>query len=240
MSSQNFYSVLGIARTADSATIKRAYRELAMKWHPDKNPGKIAEAEVKFLAISEAYTTLSDPAKRTKYDSGLDAQERPSSPKSPFGASFPFGAAAGFGAGFPFGGAAFRGNPRAYEPDSDDFDDDFDDIEDMDDMDDDFFDLLGMGVPRGPRTPRKPIDPFSVHIVNLGAITSEFKIRDAFSKFGHVVSIHLMRDRRTRASEGKGFVRFATTEACRKCVSTRNIMIDGHCIGILQAYQRGA
>jgi DnaJ-class molecular chaperone len=65
---RDFYSILGVARDADAATLKRAYRALAMKWHPDKNPGNQEEAQVRFQEIAEAYETLSNPEKRAVFD----------------------------------------------------------------------------------------------------------------------------------------------------------------------------
>ena len=59
--------LLGVARGADDATIKSAYRKLAMQYHPDRNPGD-AEAETRFKAISAAYDVLKDPQKRAAYD----------------------------------------------------------------------------------------------------------------------------------------------------------------------------
>jgi len=67
MAKADFYETLGVARSADEATLKSAYRKLAMKYHPDRNPGD-AEAEVKFKEIGEAYETLKDPQKRAAYD----------------------------------------------------------------------------------------------------------------------------------------------------------------------------
>lgn len=64
---QDYYAVLGVPRTATAADIKRAYRKLARKYHPDVNPGDRA-AEEKFKQISEAYAVLSDPEKRQRYD----------------------------------------------------------------------------------------------------------------------------------------------------------------------------
>jgi molecular chaperone DnaJ len=64
----NFYEVLGVEQTASAEDIKKAYRALAKKWHPDVNPDNKAEAEEKFKTISSAYETLSDPAKRQAYD----------------------------------------------------------------------------------------------------------------------------------------------------------------------------
>lgn len=67
MSDRDYYEVLGVARDADGAAIKSAYRKLAMKWHPDQNPGN-PEAEAKFKEINEAYAILSDAEKRAQYD----------------------------------------------------------------------------------------------------------------------------------------------------------------------------
>lgn len=93
-SKRDYYEVLGVGRDADDAAIKKAYRVLAKKYHPDMNPGD-AEAEKKFKEASEAYAVLSDPDKRRQYDQ--------------FGhAAFEGGAggAGGFG-GFDFNGADF-------------------------------------------------------------------------------------------------------------------------------------
>lgn len=67
MSKRDFYEVLDVARTADEGELKSAFRKLAMKFHPDKNPGD-AEAEARFKELNEAYQTLSDPQKRAAYD----------------------------------------------------------------------------------------------------------------------------------------------------------------------------
>ncbi|MEY4500315.1 MAG: hypothetical protein RIS52_205 [Pseudomonadota bacterium] len=65
--SDDYYELLEIERTADDGVIKSSYRKLAMRWHPDKNPGDAA-AEAKFKSISEAYDILKDPQKRAAYD----------------------------------------------------------------------------------------------------------------------------------------------------------------------------
>ena len=64
---RDYYEVLGVDRNADDATLKKAYRTLAKKYHPDTNPGD-KEAEAKFKEASEAYAILSDPDKRRQYD----------------------------------------------------------------------------------------------------------------------------------------------------------------------------
>ena len=64
---RDYYEVLGVDKNADEAALKKAYRVLAKKYHPDTNPGD-KEAEAKFKEASEAYAVLSDPEKRRQYD----------------------------------------------------------------------------------------------------------------------------------------------------------------------------
>jgi molecular chaperone DnaJ len=79
-SKRDYYEVLGVARDADEDTLKRAYRKLAMQYHPDRNVGD-AEAEAKFKEASEAYDVLRDPHKRQLYDryghAGLEGTAMP-------------------------------------------------------------------------------------------------------------------------------------------------------------------
>ena len=82
---RDYYEVLGINRSADKDTIKKAYRKMAKKYHPDSNAGN-ADAEEKFKEVTEAYNVLSDPEKKKLYDQ--------------FGhAAFEEGGGAGYGAG---------------------------------------------------------------------------------------------------------------------------------------------
>src|SRR5690606_14700233 len=67
MAKRDYYDVLGVSRNADQAEIKSAYRKLAIKYHPDKNPNN-KEAEEKFKEAAEAYEVLSNPEKRSRYD----------------------------------------------------------------------------------------------------------------------------------------------------------------------------
>ena len=89
----DYYERLEVERGADEATLKSAYRRLAMKWHPDRNPGD-AKAEQQFKAINEAYDVLKDPQKRAAYDRFGHA------------AFTQGGGGGGFGGGQDFGGFA--------------------------------------------------------------------------------------------------------------------------------------
>lgn len=64
---RDFYKILGVPRSAKEREIKKAFKKLSMKFHPDKNHGN-EEAAKKYLDISSAYDALSDPEKRRKYD----------------------------------------------------------------------------------------------------------------------------------------------------------------------------
>ena len=87
---RDYYEVLGVDKNASDAELKKAYRKLAKKYHPDTNPGD-KEAEAKFKEASEAYAVLSDADKRRQYDQ--------------FGhAAFEQGGGAGGFGGFDFGG----------------------------------------------------------------------------------------------------------------------------------------
>jgi len=117
LSKKDFYSLLNVSRSATADEIKKAYRKLAMQYHPDKNPGD-KKAEEKFKEFSEAYEVLSDPKKREMYD-----QFGHAGTQGGFGgAGGPFG-----GAGGPFGGAG-AGAGQGQDPFQDIFSDVFSEI----------------------------------------------------------------------------------------------------------------
>lgn len=66
----SYYDVLNVPKDADNKVISDAYKKMALKWHPDKNPDNVEEANQRFQQISEAYQVLSDGNKRFKYDRG--------------------------------------------------------------------------------------------------------------------------------------------------------------------------
>ena len=113
----DYYELLEVERSADDATIKSSYRRLAMRFHPDKNPGD-AEAEAKFKAISSAYSCLSDPQKRAAYDRYGHAAFEQGGMGGGGGSPFGEGGFSDLGDifetifGNAFGGGGGRGQPR--------------------------------------------------------------------------------------------------------------------------------
>mmetsp|Transcript_37420 Transcript_37420/g.49202 ORF Transcript_37420/g.49202 Transcript_37420/m.49202 type:complete len:154 (+) Transcript_37420:119-580(+) len=129
--SDDYYTVLGLDRGADENQIKKAYRKLAIKWHPDKNPDNQEAAGEVFKKIGEAYSVLSDANKRTIYDQygkqGLEQGGGGGSGGFGGGHSAFFHGGGGRGGGFSFAEAddIFRRFFGGRDPFADFFDDDF-------------------------------------------------------------------------------------------------------------------
>ena len=139
MKSRTYYEILGVEKTANDEELKKAYRKMAKKYHPDANPDNKAEAEAKFKEVNEAYEVLSNPQKRKMYDQ--------------FGTADPQGFGGFNGAGGPFGG----GNYYSYTSSG------FDGFSDFGDLGDIFSSFFGGGARTGGRTqaqrgPRKGAD----------------------------------------------------------------------------------
>ena len=115
---RDYYDILGVPKSASAADLKRAYRKLAMQWHPDRN--KSSDAETKFKEINEAYQVLSDTKKKSAYDQFGHAAFDPASgggAGGPFGGSRqgPFTYYYTSGGDNPFGGANFGGFSDPFE-----------------------------------------------------------------------------------------------------------------------------
>ena len=104
---RDYYEVLGVSKNASDDEIKKAYRKLAIKYHPDKNPGD-KEAEAKFKEINEAHDVLSDKQKRARYDQFGHAGVGGAS-GNPFAGGNPFA-----NGGNPFSGGAFNYNGQTF------------------------------------------------------------------------------------------------------------------------------
>lgn len=145
---EDLYQVLGVARDATDETIKKAYRKLARKLHPDVNPGDTA-AEERFKLVSQAYSVLSDPDKRKAYDefgevsleAGFDA-EKARQMREQFGARF--------GGGFPGFGGAGSGGPEGFEESFA--------FGNLDDLLGDVYARRGWSRGQGGRRPRRGVD----------------------------------------------------------------------------------
>lgn len=115
---KDYYKILGLSKDASDADIKKAYRKLALQYHPDKNAGD-EKAEARFKEIGEAYTILSDPQKRQRFDSGVDLDGGMGGMGGGFDSSGVdindvFAQMFGGGGGFPGGAGGFPGQAGGF------------------------------------------------------------------------------------------------------------------------------
>jgi len=106
----DYYKILGVSKTASAADIKRAYRKLSLKYHPDKNPAP--DAATKFAEIAAAYDVLSDPEKRETYNRGGEDAVKMQEQRGSQQAADPFSIFEAFGFGGGFGGGRGREEQR--------------------------------------------------------------------------------------------------------------------------------
>eukprot|EP01017_Pseudomicrothorax_dubius_P014547 TRINITY_DN1695_c0_g1_i11.p1 TRINITY_DN1695_c0_g1~~TRINITY_DN1695_c0_g1_i11.p1 ORF type:complete len:223 (-),score=39.85 TRINITY_DN1695_c0_g1_i11:161-829(-) len=159
---KDLYKVLEVSKTASDAEIKKAYRKLALRWHPDKNPDNTKEAEEKFKEISEAYAILSDAEKRKTYDRyGYSAFHNNAAGSAPRGHH---GGGVRFTTHFPAGGFGFDDDDFTFDKANRIFEEFFKNFGFDNDMDSDWFfgrrSRRGMNNAQGGA--RQRADPFSV------------------------------------------------------------------------------
>lgn len=141
---QDYYSVLGVAKSASASELKSAYRKQALKWHPDKN--KAAGAEAKFKEINQAYEVLSDPKKKQAYDQyGHEAFTRQG-----FGRAGPAGASGASGQSYQSGPFSYTYTSSGGGNPFEGFD--FGGFSDPFDIFEQFFGFAGSGGRRAPKS----------------------------------------------------------------------------------------
>jgi len=155
VASKDYYSILGVTKSASDADIKKAYRKLALQYHPDRNKGNKASEE-KFKEVTKAYEVLSDSQKRQTYDQFGEAAFEQGNPYSG-------------GQGGPFGGFGQQGNPFTYTYSSNGGNFDFGGFSDPFDIFEQFF---GGGNPFG-RTQRR--STYSLTISFMEAVNGATK-----------------------------------------------------------------
>mmetsp|Transcript_134828 Transcript_134828/g.319613 ORF Transcript_134828/g.319613 Transcript_134828/m.319613 type:complete len:431 (-) Transcript_134828:303-1595(-) len=112
---KDYYKILGVNKKADDKALKKAYKKLALKWHPDKHVDDKEKATAKFQEIAEAYETLSDPEKRKLFDLGGEEAVKGQPPESGAGGAGPGAGGTGPGAQFSFNGQNVQVDPETFQ-----------------------------------------------------------------------------------------------------------------------------
>ena len=194
---RDYYEVLGVSKTATEDELKKAYRKLAKKYHPDANPDNKEEAEAKFKEVNEAYEVLSDPKKRQMYDQ--------------FGTVDPQGF--GGGAGGPFGG----GNYYSYSSSGFNGFNGFDGFADFGDLGDIFSSFFG-GSSRTSSSRQQTRGPRKGADLNL---SMEISFEEAF--LGVEKEISITRPETCNVCNGTGARPGTTVTKCPTCHGTGTI-----------------
>ena len=190
---RDYYEVLGVNKNATDEELKKAYRKLAKKYHPDANPDNKKEAEEKFKEVNEAYETLSDPQKRRMYDQ--------------FGHNGPQGFGGGSGQG-PFG----QGGYYSYSTSG------FDGFDDFGDLGDIFSSIFGGGFGGRSSTSRKQNGPRKGADLNL---RMEITFEQAFS--GVEKEITVTRNETCDNCHGTGAKPGTSVTKCTTCNGTGQV-----------------
>ena len=196
MADKDYYAILGVDKNASDEEIKKAYRKMAKKWHPDANPDNRKEAEEKFKEVGEAYSTLSDPQKRRMYDQ--------------FGSAAANGNYSGFNGfnGFNGGFGGFGGGNYTYSTSGFGFDDVVDDFVSS---------IFGGGFGRSSRTsnpnsPRKGNDlRYNVDVTFEEAFTGTHK------------EIVVNKNEKCDTCHGTGAKPGTSVQTCSKCHGTGKV-----------------
>ena len=196
MADKDYYAILGVDKNASDEEIKKAYRKMAKKWHPDANPNNRKEAEEKFKEVGEAYSTLSDPQKRRMYDQ--------------FGSAAANGNYSGFNGfnGFNGGFGGFGGGNYTYSTSGFGFDDVVDDFVSS---------IFGGGFGRSSRTsnpnsPRKGNDlRYNVDVTFEEAFTGTHK------------EIVVNKNEKCDTCHGTGAKPGTSVQTCSKCHGTGKV-----------------
>ena len=197
MADKDYYAILGVDKNASDEEIKKAYRKMAKKWHPDANPNNRKEAEEKFKEVGEAYSTLSDPQKRRMYDQ--------------FGSAAANGNYSGFNGfnGFNGGFGGFGGGNYTYSTSG---------FGGFDDVVDDFVSsIFGGGFGRSSRTsnpnsPRKGNDlRYNVDVTFEEAFTGTHK------------EIVVNKNEKCDTCHGTGAKPGTSVQTCSKCHGTGKV-----------------
>lgn len=216
MQAKDYYNVLGVSENADAGKIKRAYRDLAKKYHPDANPNDKG-AESRFKDVSEAYSVLSDAKKRQQYD-----QMRKYGGFNPGGGGRP-------GSGFDFSGFDFSGfqNPRGRRRQPGGFGGDpFGGMGGLGSLFSQFFDL---GAQAQPKKRRRGED---IHL--------DLRVRFEKSIVGGHSSFSIEKEFVCPDCQGGGAKPGSTVKSCHKCQGSGQVLVNQGGFGVSQPCQHCA